>query len=275
VHEARRQQRLLRAVLGDDTPTVLAGQLKGPLTADRAITVYRANAGALATRALAAAYPTLQQLMGEPGFAAMARALWRRHPPSAGDVARWGGELAAFIADSASLADEPYLADVARLEWALHEAATAADAEPAQDLALLAQHDPRHLHIVLMPGTALVASPYPIVAIWLAHREAAAPGATAEPDRFSAVRAAFAEGRGETALVWRRGLAPQVRAVDAAEAAFTRALLDGLPLSTALEAAPALDFEAWLIAALQASAIARVRCAAPPSSNLDARGLAP
>ena len=250
--EALRQQMLLRALLGDARPGVVGGWLHAPArgpSVERGLAAYRANAGALAERALAAAYPTLQALLGEDSFAHLARHFWRRQPPQAGDIALWGGGLADFVADAEGLADEPYLADVARLEWAVHVAATAADAGPPQGLQLLGTHDPVELRLVLAPGTALVMSRHPVAAIWQAHR---APSPDAGGDRFAAVRIALAEGVGEAALVARRGWQPVVRALEAPEAAFTAALLAGAPLASALQdGGAAFDFQAWFVASLQ------------------------
>lgn len=251
--EALRQQMLLRALLGDARPGVVAGWLReSPGGAARSVqhglAAYRANAGAVAERALAAAFPTLQQLIGEASFAALARAFWQQHPPLAGDIGLWGELLAAFVADAESLASEPYLADLVRVEWAVHLAERAADAPAVQGLELLARHDPALLQLRLVAGTAIVESAHPVVTIWQAHRCPDVAGS----DRFAAVRAAFAAGSGETALVVRHGWAPRVACVPAAEARFTDALLAGQTLGTALlRAGERFDFESWLITALQ------------------------
>ena len=251
--EAMRQQTLLRALLGDARPGVVAGWLRDGARVERGLAAYRSNAGALAERALALAYPTVQQLLGAESFAALARALWQRQPPVAGDMGLWGGALAAFIADAPSLVDEPYLADVARLEWAVHKAERAPDAAGAvQGLDRLAGDDPMRLQLRLAPGTALIFSAHPIVTIWQTHR-------SAEADRFAPVRAAFAAGQTECALIARRAWQATVTAIARDEARFTAALLAERPLGSALsEAGVAFDFEAWLIAALQQQRIAAV-----------------
>jgi len=247
--EALRQQMMLRALLNDARPGVLAGWCRDGERFTRGLQAYRANAGALAERALAAAYPTLQQLIGDESFAGLARAFWHRHPPEHGDIATWGGRLAAFVADAEQLAEEPDLADVARLEWAVHTAATAADADtPPQGLERLADADPARLRLLARPGTTLVDSVHPIVAIWQAHGPGAAPGEA----RFAAVREAFATARAEPALVWRQGLRVQVAAFGPGDALFTAAVLAGQPLAAALAACPPnFDLTAWLVAALQ------------------------
>jgi hypothetical protein len=150
------------------------------------------------------------------------------------------------VADAEQLAEEPCLADVARLEWGVHEAGRAADA-PAQTQGLerLAAEDPAALGLQLAPGTVVLASRFPVVTIWLAHRDSG-------EHRFDAVRAAFAAGLGETAQVRRQGFRVVVDALDAAAAGFTTAVLQGRSLARALDAAgPDFSFEAWMIRALR------------------------
>ena len=256
--EAARQQALLRALWRDAPDAALAGWLREPAQAGAGLQAYRANAGAHAERALAAAYPTLQQLLGDASFAALARAHWQADPPRRGDLAQWGAGLAAFIADDPQLAAEPYLADMARLDWAVHQAAQAADAQDPQGLPLLAQVEPQRLRLRLQPGCALLASAHPVVTIWLAHHGGDHGNHDDKgDDRFAAARAALAARQAETALVQRQGWRVAVRALPAAEARFTRALLQQQPLASALQGAGTdFSFETWLIAALQGGAIA-------------------
>jgi hypothetical protein len=250
--EALRQQMLLRALMGDARPGVVAGWMRDGARFERGLSAYRANAGALAERALAAAFPTLRQLVGADSFAALARDFWRRHPPLAGDIGLWGDALPAFVADAESLADEPCLADVARLEWALHLAERAADGTAVRGLERLATHDPAALWLRLAPGTALVESVHPIATLWHAHRRA-------DEDRFAPVREAFAAGVGEAAFVARDGHRASVEALPAPQARFVAALLGDRSLGQALAAAgAAFAFEPWLIAALQRQLLAEV-----------------
>lgn len=254
--EALRQQMLVRAIWHDARSAVVGGWLRdGPRLA-RGLQAYQANAGALAGRALAAAFPTVQQLLGDESFDALARAFWHAHPPQRGDVGEWGEALPAFVQADAQLADEPYLADVARVDWAVHAAERAADTPPPQGLMRLAEGDPARLRLRLAAGTALVASPHPVATIWHAHRRS-------DARRFDAARAALAAGTAETALVQRHGWRAEVRAVAAPEAAFTSAVLAGTPLAAALDAAPGFEFEPWLHAALAAGVLAAVEETAP------------
>ena len=247
--EALRQQLLLRVLWRDADSGVLQGHARplGAHALKAGVAAYRGNAGAVAERALAGTFPTLAELVGDDAAGALARDFWRHHPPARGDLAEWGDALPGFVAASAQLADEPYLADVARLEWQVHLASRAADAPTqAPDLQALAGADPSRLRLRLAPGTALVTSRWPVATIWLAHRQPAH-----DDTRFAAVREAFDSGRGETALVWRDGAHVRMAAIGAADAAFVQALCDHLGLADALDAAGAdFAFDRWLAGAL-------------------------
>jgi hypothetical protein len=256
--EAQRQQALLSTLLRDTGAQALAAWMQEGTPFARGLQAYQAHAGELAERTLAAAFPTLQQLLGDTSFAALARAFWRHSPPRRGDVARWGDGLPAFAAAASDLAGEPYLADVARLEWAVHEAHTAADTTPTSlGLQHLSEGDPARLRLVPCAGTALVVSPYPVVSVWQAHQPETQPQETSADgpaDAFAAVREAFAQQRAEAALVWRRAWRVEVAAIPAAEVDFTRQVMQGVAVGPALEAAMSqgrFDFETWLLAQLK------------------------
>lgn len=241
------QQALLRALWlprHQDAIDALAPGVLGPQW-QRGLVAYRSNGHALAQRALAGAYPVVLQLLGEDNFLALALDLWQRHPPRRGDMAQWGAELPALIESVADLhQQEPYLADVARVEWLLHCAATAADATPEPaSFQLLAERDPAGLGLVLSPGTACLASGYPVVSILGAHRDG-------QPTLEEAGRRLRGRAQ-ETALVWRQGFTPRLREAAAGEASFIAALQETRSLADSLAAAPDFDFNDWLVPAVQ------------------------
>jgi hypothetical protein len=261
--EALRQQTLLRALWADDRAALGADWLRdAPERAARGLQAYRVNAGVLAERALGAAFPTLAQLVGDESFAALARAFWAADAPQRGDLAEWGGGLPGFIANAAQLADEPYLADVARLDWAVHRAERAANRSAVPlPLQRLADCDAAALWLWPAPGLALVGSAHPVATICQAHRSQAA-------DRFAPVRAAFAAGRGEQALVWRDGFKAAVLALPKADARFMQALLQGRSLGAALDAAgDGFAFEAWLLQAVQQGWLQTIEDHPPPVAD--------
>lgn len=194
----------------------------------RGLLAYRANGHTLAERALQAAYPVVSAVLGAESFAMLARTLWHRHPPQRGDIALWGDALPAFMQDDPQLAGLPWLGDVARVEWALHRAATADDAwaEPAS-FALLQQADPAGLTLLLAPGLYMVQSHWPVASIVNAHLV----GAPTLDEAWRRCR----EPAGEIALVWRAGLRPRVATIEAPAATLLRLLLAGADLPRALD----------------------------------------
>lgn len=227
----------------------------------RGLKVYQANGHALAERALQAAYPVLTQLLGQESLCALARAFWHAHPPVRGDLAQWGAELPDFVRASEQLVGEPYLADVATVEWALHLSASAANQEAdAASFALLMQRDPSELHLRLAPGCAVVQSAWPVASIVGAHLDHS-PGHPLDLREVGLrLRAAVAEA----AVVWRVDLRPRVRAALPGEADFMLAQLKGYGLGDALDAAPALDFNAWLPLAVQTHLLLGAQTLDPP-----------
>lgn len=254
---AEQQQALLAALFdwpAEPAAKALAAHTDGVWV--RGLQAYQANGHALAQRALRAAYPVLAQLLGGQSFAALACAFWHASPPACGDMAQWGATLADFVAASAQLAEQPYLPDAARLEWALHQSASAADAPlDAASLALLTTHDPAELRLRLSPGCSTLTSAWPVVSIVQAHL---AP----VPD-FAALRQLLHSRVGEQALVWRAGLRVDLRQALPGELTFITALLADHSLSAALQQAPELDIAAWLPLAVQSGLMLGVQTASP------------
>jgi len=223
-------------------------------TRARGLASYQSNAHMLAERVLVAAYPVVTAILSPDSMGQLARALWHRHPPVRGDLARWGADLPGFIAASPQLAELPWLADVARIEWALHAAATAANVAdgvadqsglPASadltSLALLTTHDPDQLTLTLAAGTSCLALDWTATRIVLAH--------LAETEAVAQLGDVWAVAQPEQALVWRPGPSPMGRplcrvAADG-EAGLLASLQAGQSLLAALQDSP-LDWAAWL-----------------------------
>lgn len=216
----------------------------------RGLAAYRSNGHAMAERALRAAYPVIAAMLGNPSFELLARDLWHTHPPRGGDLAQWGDALPGFLQANDQLSDVPYLGDVARAEWALHRAGSAADAEPdLPSFARLASENPQGLTLSLSPGTTVIGSRFPVASLVTAHL-------FGDPSLAEAAQR-LRDGIGELALVWRQGLRPRIAAIDLSAAALVQALQAGADLPGALDAAcaadtepPSFDFSAWLTAAV-------------------------
>jgi hypothetical protein len=175
---ARTQAAFHAALWTQDVPTGLSAP--DPSEVALRFRVYRNNVQHSLIRALAAQFPVVQQLVGPDFFAAMARVFIAGNPPRDPVLLHWGAGFAGFLGQFPPVAHLPYLADVARLEFARGQATQAADAAPVPAEALHGA-DPQELTLVLHPSVTLFSSPLPAAQIWISHhlgaaRQPLAPG---------------------------------------------------------------------------------------------------
>ncbi len=197
--------------------------------------VYRNNVRVSLVDALADGFPVVLKLVGEEFFRSMAGVYAASEWPRSPVMLEYGAGFADFIDGFGPVATLPYLADVARLEWAWHRAYHAADA-PVFERAAIADFDRlavERLVFELHPSIQWVCSDWPIVSIW----EANAP--EVDPGRAKIGSAA------ETALVVRPHQQVQVRRLPPGAADLISALKEGLPLVDAARRAAAAhaDFD--------------------------------
>jgi len=155
-------------LFGDSAAVAGMAIVAGNLDPQARIAIYRDNILGNYRKVLAATYPVVRRLVGGPFFDAATDQFVRGHPSRHGDVNRYGGDYAVFLASYPPARELNYLADVARLEWAIDQANIAADAAPL-DLAALAAVAPEalvELRFNLHPAARLIASPFPILRIW-------------------------------------------------------------------------------------------------------------
>jgi Putative DNA-binding domain len=273
---AQQQSQLLDALFAWPAPSAIENiAVYAYSTGARGLKAYQSNGHMLAERALLAAYPVVACMLGAASFADLARALWHAHPSERGDLAQWGDALADFMAESPQLADVPYVPDVARLEWALHQCATAADAQAdLPSLALLTDTDPDALTLRLAPGCAVLPSRYPTVACVLAHApcgqsspHSTSSSSTPTPEALADLAQRLQARQAQTAMVWRAGYKPQTRAALVGEADFVSTLLAGHSVGAALSSAPSLDVSHWLSTAVHEGLLLGVAPFTPPIST--------
>jgi len=234
------------AALFDEKPEMAARVRAGRFPAAQHLQVYRNNVVESLTGALRAVYPVVEKLVGDGFFRYAVHEYLGTHRPRSGNLHDFGDAFAGFLAGFAPAAGLTYLPDVARLEWAWHQAFHAADA-PAFDLARLGAMSPEQqasLRFVLHPSAQLLSSNFPIVHIFEINQEG-----------FSGdVRVDLDEG-GVRALVVRRGLTVTVEALASGEAELLTQLAGQQPLGMAVQAAldiqPDFDLTATLAGHLQ------------------------
>lgn len=142
------------------------------MPAPKRFNVYRNNVIVSLTEALAQTYPAIERLLGEDYFKVLARSFVIDHPPNSPVLLWYGAAFPDFIETFPPLGRYPYLADVARLEWAWLQAYHAADAEPLdpQVLGLVAPESVSEVRFKFHPAACCINSRWPVLSIALANR---------------------------------------------------------------------------------------------------------
>ncbi len=261
------QQAMRRSLLGHDDAIAAFVVDDGVAAAER-LGIYRNSFVGVATRALRLNHPAVARLVGDDFFDATAQAYIVRHPPASAWLDQYGDAYADFLAQWQAAASLPYLADVARLEWAVSRAlharggaapdtvpdaapgkaahcgaapdATTLDAAALADLAALAPEAQANVRFVPHPALQLVRTATPADAIWRAVL-----------DRDEAALAAIDLAAGSRwLLVERSDEGVDVVPMHEAGWRFTRALYAGQTLQRALDAvAEGPDFDATTLLA--------------------------
>ena len=158
------------ALLADDERGVAPDVVDDGLSASARLAVYRHHVFTSLTEALEATYPVVCRLVDRRFFGWVADQYVRVRPPAGPCLFEYGADFPEFVAAFPACAHLPWLADVARLEWAMNAALHAPDALPLEPEALRAL-DPAalaRLTLRLDPSVTLLASRWPVDAIWRA-----------------------------------------------------------------------------------------------------------
>lgn len=213
----------------------------GAMAPQARLAIYRNNIFHNYHQALRDVYPVVERLVGEDFFHLAARRYIPLHPSRDGNLHSFGAAFGNFLDGFPPAAQLPYLGDVARLEWHVHEAFHAAD-HAAMSLDRLGSVPPQQLPLLtftLHPACRLLESRFPVNLIWQANQGEA-----------GAEEAVDLDVGGVCLLLRRPGYAVEVEAVAAAEFGLLSALSQGLPLRQALErafaASPDFDLAAFL-----------------------------
>lgn len=217
------------ALLSGDT--TIAAEMIGA-SPDR-LSIHRNTMLTALANALALTYPAVAALVGAEFFAQAARTFIQAEPPRAALLSLYGGGFADFLA--AHVETLPYLADVARLEWAVECAAQRPDhGRAAADI------DLGGTQLRLVPSLTLLETHYPAEPIWRAALDQ-------DGDTLARIDPAPATA---WLAVWRDGDGAAVSALSAAAGAFLTELLAGGDAEAAINAAASADPEGDPIAAI-------------------------
>ena len=223
-----------------------AAELIAPsaVSAGEAIAIYRNTFVSGAVKALRLSHPAIERLTGAEFFEAAARAFVAGAPPSSGCLDAYGAGFAGFLSGFEPLHDLPYIADVARLDWAVNLALHAEDAKTldAGALAAAAGIAPEHLVLTPHPSLSLLRMDYPADMIWRA--------VLAQDD--AALGALELDGGPFFVLVSRNAGGVQVSRVSETGFVFLSALCAGRTFGESFDAAPSPDVPALLAESLAA-----------------------
>ena len=215
----------------------------------RRFSVYRNNVTVSLVDALASIFPTVQNLVGQDFFRAMARLYVASHPPTSPLLFTYGESFPAFLETFPPAADLPFLADVARVERLWLDAYHAADAVPL-DAAVLGQIPAEELAGIRLPAhpaTKLVR---------LKH----AAGTICQRDRGGMSLEGVNPLLPEAVLVTRPAFDVSIEILPSGGVSFFERLLGGHPLGDACLAAAeeAADIPALIGLALTSGAFAAI-----------------
>lgn len=233
---------------------VVAGALRPDLPAGR-LTVYRNTVMGSLAAVLGHAHPTLRRLLGEQRFTALAYRFAAEAPPCVPMLWSYGAGFADWLADLEPAAEiPPWASDLGRLDWAMHEALFAADAEPL-DLGRLAAIPPEQagsLRLAPHPSLRLVRSGWNIHELW--KDGAAVPVPQPEAVLIGRVPGDGSDGGAGDAA----GGEVRCARLTAADGALAALLLAGATLDEAAgaEAAAGADLQSLLALLLQNSLLA-------------------
>ena len=230
----------------------VAGAIHPAASALRSVALYRRLIRNNYTQALKVTYPVLSRFVGERYFGLVARGYFKKYPSTSGDLFLYGCHLPAFLSE---LQLSPLLIELARLEWACHEAYQAADSQPLShdQLHALASVDPAQVTFHLDAASRLLSFPFPVHRVWLALQPEAPADEVVDlplPEQETGVVVTRGDGKVQVmSLAWLdyRLLEAMSRGADAASVE-----------RMAIESEPGFDFPRFLATVLNLGVISGV-----------------
>lgn len=157
---------------GDSAPLAPAIVADAFDAAER-LNIYRNNFLIGLGEALKANFPVTLQLLGGDFFEQAARHFVLDHPPQGPCLFEYGEAFPDYLRDLRQLADMPYVAEMARFEFA-RVAAYNAPAERCLSTGTLARLSPEQLDMLpirLSPHAQIVSAAAPLLDLWKAHQK--------------------------------------------------------------------------------------------------------
>lgn len=207
----------------------IAAGLRTYLSVSNRLSIYRNTHVGSLTAALRLSYPAVHKLVGQDFFDGAAARFIRVHPPGRAYLYEYGDAFPDFLSALPEAQSLSYLADVARLEWAVNRALHASNTPPLESaqLATISAGDQGRIAFAIHPAVGLVNSAYPVDTIWHAVLESDDQELAAVDLYAGPVWLLIDRERGEV----------RVRRIDETCARFSADLFAGLPLQASLDMA--------------------------------------
>ena len=172
--------------------------------------------------------------LGDEAFEQAGLRYIEAHPPTQFSLRPFGDGFADALRDAWPA--DPEVAELARLDWALRDAFDGADAQPleAAALATLSEEDWATVVFRLHPTAQMLRMQRNTLDLWHAMDRGDTPPAVVDL------------AQPVTVLVWRKGVQPHFRSVDAAEAGMLAAMQSGMPFAAACETVESDDAQALI-----------------------------
>ena len=144
------------------------------LTAQEHLTIYRNSVLGALQKVLKEIYPVCHKLVGKDFFIVMINDYIQQTSSISPDIGDYGYSFAEFIEHFAPAKSLPYLADVARLEWAWHKIFSAPESTELDFLQLqeCIQTSGDRIVFRLASDSFLLSSSFPIHRIWAVNQDA-------------------------------------------------------------------------------------------------------
>lgn len=244
------QKTVARAVLGKPQLSLSSLVSAGRASPFRRLRIYQNNTRTSLTATLMAVFPVTVRMVDERFFRYAASEFIRLCPPSEPRLVRYGSGFPNFLRTFKGLAEMPFVAETARLEWAIAEALDAASLPPLSLAALDGSGSTPEL--TLQPSLRLVISHWPVLSIWSAHQDGGHP-----------IEAGGWQHSVERIALWRHGDNVRFACLSPAQLSFRHSLKTGLGLekavSRALRRDPMFDLLGTLMGLFGEELVTKVR----------------
>ena len=241
---ARRQQQLVQEIFDFSASPLLV-----PSRSRAGVQTYQNNLLMTAARALTITYPVIEKMLGAEAIRVLAKSLLDMKPPSSGDWAEWGGDLADALTLTPIIQDYPYLYGMAKLEWKLHQVGRSKDQTiNLASINRLTDNDLSGVWIQLVDALSLQKSTYPLDILWKAHQS---QDTNFQLD-IETLAQAIHEHQGPCCLmIYKQHQIAKFKSLSEQEFQWLTDIYSGYSIADLLDRHPSVDFAHWFSSAIE------------------------